>query len=131
MVKYAHPSVVDDLDTCSGDSYGVGEVLDTHKTSQIPLPTSFLSKNPTTIPVVPKISNFRGPKHRHVVEFFRKYFTHNLPLHYTNDHVTQNGISTNFKFSIIPPIVSTMGRYSGQPVKQAMGPRSSKYHRYI
>ena len=105
MVKYAHPSVVDDLDTCSGDSYGVGEVLDTHKTSQIPLPNSFPSKNPTTIPVVPKISNFRGPKHRHVVEFFRKYFTHNLPLHYTNDHVTQNGISTNFKFSIIPPIL--------------------------
>ena len=103
MVKYGHASVVNDLDTCSGDSYGVGEVLDTHKTSQIPLPNSFPSRNPTTIPVVQKISNFRGPKHRHVVEFFQKYFTHNLPLHYTNDHVTQNGISTNFKFSIIPP----------------------------
>ena len=88
----------------SGDSYGVQRVPDTRKTTKIPLPNSFPSKNPTTIPGVPKNYGYRGPKHRHVVDIFQKYFTHNLPTHYTNGSVSQNRISRIFNFSIIPPI---------------------------
>ena len=103
MVKYTHLSVVGDMHIDSGDSYGVQRVPDTRKTTKIPLPNSFPSKNPTTIPGVPKNYGYRGPKHRHVVDIFQKYFTHNLPTHYTNGSVSQNRISRIFNFSVIPP----------------------------
>ena len=85
MVKYTHLCVVGYICKGTDDSYDVQGVLDTRKTSQIPLPNRLPTNSPTTIPVLQKISDFRGPKHGHVVEFFQKYFTHNLPPHYTND----------------------------------------------